>query len=203
VPNNAEFLLGNSIPLFLFQNKMAMNNIHFPESELILNADGSIFHLHLLPEQVADKVILVGDPGRVELVASHFEHREFEVESREFRTVTGTYKGKRITVVSTGIGCDNIDIFGWMGYPMQIKINFLCRDSILAAPLCLDLVILIDAAARDGRYGTQRFLSFFLKSPQHDYTQDEVPENHLFRQYTNLKNAIREMGGYEADETID
>ena len=87
-----------------------MNNIHFPESELILNADGSIFHLHLLPEQVADKVILVGDPGRVELVASHFEHREFEVESREFRTVTGTYKGKRITVVSTGIGCDNIDI---------------------------------------------------------------------------------------------
>ena len=63
-----------------------------------------------------------------------------------------------------------------MGYPMQIKINFLCRDSILAAPLCLDLVLLIDAAARDGRYGTQRFLSFFLKSPQHDYTQDEVPE---------------------------
>ena len=100
-------------------------------------------------------------------------------------------------------GWDNIDIFGWMGYPMQIKINFLCRDSILAAPLCLDLVLLIDAAARDGRYGTQRFLSFFLKSPQHDYTQDEVPENHLFRQYTNLKNAIREMGGYEADETID
>jgi len=100
-------------------------------------------------------------------------------------------------------GWDNIDIFGWMGYPMQIKINFLCRDSILAAPLCLDLVLLIDAAARDGRYGTQRFLSFFLKSPQHDYTQDEVPENHLFRQYTNLKNTIREMGGYEADETID
>lgn len=100
-------------------------------------------------------------------------------------------------------GWDNIDIFGWMGYPMQVKINFLCRDSILAAPLCLDLVLLIDAAARDGRYGTQRFLSFFLKSPQHDYTQDEVPENHLFRQYTNLKNAIREMGGYEADETID
>ena len=81
-----------------------------------------------------------------------------------------------------------------MGYPMQVKINFLCRDSILAAPLCLDLVLLIDAAARDGRYGTQRFLSFFLKSPQHDYTQGEVPENHLFRQYTNLKNAIREMG---------
>jgi len=100
-------------------------------------------------------------------------------------------------------GWDNIDIFGWMGYPMQIKINFLCRDSILAAPLCLDLVLLSDLAARAGRYGTQRFLSFFLKSPMHDYTKDEVPVNHLFQQYVMLKNAIREMGGYEADETID
>ncbi|MBD5294980.1 MAG: inositol-3-phosphate synthase [Bacteroides sp.] len=100
-------------------------------------------------------------------------------------------------------GWDNIDIFGWMNYPMQIKINFLCRDSILAAPLCLDLVLLSDLAARAGRYGTQRFLSFFLKSPQHDYTEDEVPVNHLFQQYVMLKNAIREMGGYEADEEID
>lgn len=100
-------------------------------------------------------------------------------------------------------GWDNIDIFGWMGYPMQIKINFLCRDSILAAPLCLDLVLLCDLAARKGRYGIQRFLSFFLKSPMHDYTQDEVPVNNLFEQYTMLKNAIREMGGYPADEPID
>lgn len=100
-------------------------------------------------------------------------------------------------------GWDNIDIFGWMGYPMQIKINFLCRDSILAAPLCLDLVLLSDLAARAGRYGIQRFLSFFLKSPMHDYTQDEVPVNHLFQQYVMLKNALREMGGYEADEEID
>ena len=100
-------------------------------------------------------------------------------------------------------GWDNIDIFGWMGYPMQIKINFLCRDSILAAPLCLDLVLLSDLAKRAGRYGTQRFLSFFLKSPMHDYTCGEVPVNHLFQQYTMLKNAIREMGGYEADEEID
>ena len=83
---------------------------YFAESELIINADGSIFHLHVKPEQLADKVILVGDPGRVNLVASHFETRECEVESREFRTVTGMYKGKRISVVSTGIGCDNIDI---------------------------------------------------------------------------------------------
>ncbi len=100
-------------------------------------------------------------------------------------------------------GWDNIDIFGWMGYPMQIKINFLCRDSILAAPLCLDLVLLSDLAMRAGRYGTQRFLSFFLKSPMHDYTVGEVPVNHLFQQYTMLKNAIREMGGFEADEEID
>lgn len=100
-------------------------------------------------------------------------------------------------------GWDNIDIFGWMGYPMQIKINFLCRDSILAAPLCLDLVLLSDLAARAGRFGIQRFLSFFLKSPMHDYTKNEVPVNHLFQQYVMLKNAIREMGGYPADEPID
>ena len=100
-------------------------------------------------------------------------------------------------------GWDNIDIFGWMGYPMQIKIDFLCRDSILAAPLCLDLVLLSDLAARAGRYGIQRFLSFFLKSPMHDYQQGEVPVNHLFQQYAILKNALREMGGYEPDQEID
>ncbi|WP_314314277.1 nucleoside phosphorylase [Hoylesella marshii] len=83
---------------------------YFAESELIINKDGSIFHLHLKPEHLADKVILVGDPGRVSLVASHFSTTECEVENREFRTITGLYKGKRITVLSTGIGCDNIDI---------------------------------------------------------------------------------------------
>lgn len=83
---------------------------YFAESELIINPDGSIFHLHVKPEQLADKIILVGDPGRVALVASHFETKECEVESREFKTITGIYKGKRITVQSTGIGCDNIDI---------------------------------------------------------------------------------------------
>ena len=86
-------------------------------------------------------------------------------------------------------GWDNIDIFGWMEYPMQVKINFLCRDSILAA--------------RAGRYGIQRFLSFYLKSPMHDFTKGEKPINNLYQQYTMLKNAIREMGGYEADEEID
>ena len=98
---------------------------------------------------------------------------------------------------------DNIDICGWLGYPMQIKINFLCRDSILAAPVCLDLCLLIDLAQRAGWYGTQRFLSFFLKSPMHDYTQGEEAVNHLYRQHTILKNAIRKMGGYEADEELD
>lgn len=87
-----------------------MATTYFPPSELIINEDGSIFHLHVKPEWLADKVILVGDPGRVALVASHFEEKECEVASREFCTVTGTYKGKRITVISTGIGCDNIDI---------------------------------------------------------------------------------------------
>ena len=82
----------------------------FPESELVINSDGSIFHLHLKPEQLADKVILVGDPGRVNLVASHFDSKECETTNREFHTITGQYKGKRITALSTGIGCDNIDI---------------------------------------------------------------------------------------------
>lgn len=85
-------------------------NTYFAPSELIINDDGSIFHLHVKPEQLADNVILVGDPGRVSVVASHFDSQECDIESREFHTITGTYKGKRITVLSTGIGCDNIDI---------------------------------------------------------------------------------------------
>ncbi|MBR4921896.1 MAG: nucleoside phosphorylase [Prevotella sp.] len=87
-----------------------MNKRVFPASELIINNDGSCFHLHLLPEQLADRVILVGDPGRVETIATYFDERECEVSNREFHAITGTYKGKRITVQSTGIGCDNIDI---------------------------------------------------------------------------------------------
>ncbi len=81
-----------------------------PSSEMIINPDGSIFHLHLRPEQLTDKVILVGDPGRVDLVASHFDTRDFEVSSREFHTIGGTYKGKPIMCLSHGIGPDNIDI---------------------------------------------------------------------------------------------
>lgn len=83
---------------------------YFAESELPINDDGSAFHLHIKPDQLADKVLLVGDPARVNTVASHFEKVEFDVSSREFHTITGTYKGKRITTLSHGIGCDNIDI---------------------------------------------------------------------------------------------
>jgi uridine phosphorylase len=81
-----------------------------PSSELIINDDGSVFHLHIRPEQLADTVILVGDPGRVDLVASMFDKVELTVASREFRTATGTYRNRRMTVLSTGIGTDNIDI---------------------------------------------------------------------------------------------
>lgn len=87
-----------------------MEKKKFEPSELIINQDGSCFHLHLKPEQLADKVILVGDPARVDTVAAHFDTRECEVSSREFHTITGTYKNKRITCQSHGIGCDNIDI---------------------------------------------------------------------------------------------
>ena len=80
------------------------------ESELIINGDGSVFHLHLRPEELADNVILVGDPGRVDLIAEYFEEKEFRHESREFVSVTGKYKGVRMTALSTGIGTDNIDI---------------------------------------------------------------------------------------------
>lgn len=78
--------------------------------QLPINSDGSIFHLHLLPEQLADNVVMMGDPERVAKVASFFDNIEFDQQSREFRTITGTYKGKRITAISHGIGCDNLDI---------------------------------------------------------------------------------------------
>ncbi|MDD4636610.1 MAG: inositol-3-phosphate synthase [Bacteroidales bacterium] len=98
-------------------------------------------------------------------------------------------------------GWDNIDIYGWMGYPMQIKVDFLCKDSILAAPLLLDLVLLSDLACRAGKGGIQTWLSFYLKSPMHDF--EHKPVHDLFEQYAMLKNAIREMGGYEADQELD
>lgn len=80
------------------------------QSELIINPDGSVFHLHLRPDQLTDRIILVGDPARVNIVAEHFDTRDFEVSSREFHTIGGTYKGKPIMCLSHGIGPDNIDI---------------------------------------------------------------------------------------------
>ena len=87
-----------------------MDKRHIESSEMIINPDGSIFHLHLLPSQLCDRIILVGDPGRVDMVASFFDTRTFEVSSREFHTIGGTYKGKPIMCLSHGIGPDNIDI---------------------------------------------------------------------------------------------
>ncbi|MDE7368360.1 MAG: nucleoside phosphorylase [Muribaculaceae bacterium] len=81
-----------------------------PSSELIINDDGSVFHLHLRPDQLTDRIILVGDPGRVNMVAEFFDEKTFEVQSREFHTIGGTYKGKPIMCLSHGIGPDNIDI---------------------------------------------------------------------------------------------
>ena len=96
-------------------------------SELIINSDGSVFHLHLRPEELADTVILVGDPGRVELVSSFFDNVELRRASREFVSATGTYKGCRMTVLSTGIGCDNLDIV-MTELDALVNINFSTRQ---------------------------------------------------------------------------
>lgn len=96
---------------------------------------------------------------------------------------------------------DNIDIFGWMGYPMTIKVNFLCRDSILAAPLVLDLILFSDVAIRANLYGIQEFMSFYCKAPMHK--DGDKPVHDLFKQFAMLKNKIRELAGYEADQELD
>src|SRR5882757_8549826 len=87
-----------------------MKNNSLPESELVLNKDGSVYHLHLKDEHIADNIIVVGDQGRVEVISKYFDKVECEIRNREFVTHTGSFKGKRITVLSTGIGTDNIDI---------------------------------------------------------------------------------------------
>ena len=92
-------------------------------------------------------------------------------------------------------GWDNIDIFGWMQYPMQIKIDFLCRDSILAAPIVLDLALFMDLAKRNNQKGVQEWLSFYFKSPQ--TSNNLTPENDLFIQQTKLKNTLRVWMGEE------
>lgn len=98
-------------------------------------------------------------------------------------------------------GWDNIDIFGWLGYPMQIKINFLCRDSILAAPVMLDLILFTDLAHREGMKGIQDWLSFYFKSPMHD--EDKISEHDLFIQQIKLKNTLRTLMNEEPVTHID
>lgn len=98
-------------------------------------------------------------------------------------------------------GWDNIDLVGWMGYPMQLKVDFLCRDSILAAPLCLDLVLFADLALRCGFSGIQDWLSFYFKSPMH--AEDRVPEHDLFIQHTILKNTLRKIIGEPTLDYLD
>jgi myo-inositol-1-phosphate synthase len=93
---------------------------------------------------------------------------------------------------------DNIDIFGWLGYPMQIKVNFLCRDSILAAPIVLDLIIFMDLAQRAGMKGIQEWMAFYFKSPMHD--ESLYPEHDIFIQSMKLKNTLRYLAG---EDTID
>lgn len=115
-----------------------MNKRTFAPSELIINEDGSVFHLHLKPEQLARKVILVGDPGRVKTVASFFNTCECKVNNREFKSITGTYQGKRITVLSTGIGCDNIDIV-MNELDVLVNVDFQTREE-KDEPLSLEIV---------------------------------------------------------------
>ncbi|MDR3056908.1 MAG: inositol-3-phosphate synthase [Prevotella sp.] len=98
-------------------------------------------------------------------------------------------------------GWDNIDLFGWLGYKMQMKVDFLCKDSILAAPLCLDLVLFSDLAKRAGMSGIQDWLSFYFKSPMHE--PSKIAEHDLFIQYVKLKNTLRKMIGEETVDFID
>ena len=92
-------------------------------------------------------------------------------------------------------GWDNIDLVGWLDYPMQLKINFLCRDSILAAPIVLDVALFLDLAQRAGMKGIQEWLSFYFKSPIH--SRDLYPEHDLFIQLMKLKNTLRHLRGEE------
>ncbi len=104
------FLVQVHAALVLYLNINFYYGIMIENSELIINPDGSIYHLHLLPQDISNNIILVGDQGRVKIVANNFDTIELEKSNREFFTITGTYKGKRFTVISTGIGTDNIDI---------------------------------------------------------------------------------------------
>ena len=113
-------------------------------SELITNDDGSIFHLHLLPEDLADTVILVGDPGRVETIATYFDSVELKKSNREFYTLTGTYKNRRLSVLSTGIGPDRFD-----GNP-ALHYHFICKHCGSVLDLSVDGLDHINVLANQG-----------------------------------------------------
>ena len=174
----------------MFKTRMLGLNGWF-STNILGNRDGEV-----LDDPASFKTKEVSKLSVIETILDGEEHPE--LYSNIFHKVRINYYPPRN---DNKEGWDNIDFFGWMGYPMQIKVDFLCRDSILAAPLLLDLVLFSDLAKRAGRSGIQDWLSFYLKSPMHDF--EHKPVHDLFQQFTVLKNNLREMGGYEADECID
>ena len=129
-----------------------------PESEFVINSDGSCFHLHLRPEQLADKIVMCGDPGRVDMIASFFDSKECEVTSREFHTVTGTYKGKKVSVQAHGMGIPSIGIYTWELF------NFYGVERIIRIGTCgsykadvkLGSLVIAEGACTDSNYGKER-----------------------------------------------
>jgi len=154
-------------------------------SELIINADGSIFHLHLKPEQLADNIILVGDPGRVELIGKLLTDIEFQVQNREFVSTTGTYNNQRITIVSTGIGTDNIDIVV-NELDALANINLTTRE-INAAHRKLNFV----------RIGTSGGLQPFLDVNSFVISQKAIGFDGLLNYYAN-RNSVSDLPFEEA-----
>jgi uridine phosphorylase len=154
-------------------------------SELIINADGSIFHLHLKPEQIADNIILVGDPGRVELIGKLLTDIEFQVQNREFVSITGKYNNKRITIVSTGIGTDNIDIV----------VNEL--DALANINLVTREINPVHRKLNFVRIGTSGGLQDFLGVNSFVISQKAIGFDGLLNYYAN-RNAVSDLAFEEA-----
>jgi uridine phosphorylase len=154
-------------------------------SELIINADGSIFHLHLKPEQIADNIILVGDPGRVELIGKLLTDIEFQVQNREFVSTTGKYNNKRITIVSTGIGTDNIDIV----------VNEL--DALANINLVTREINPVHRKLNFVRIGTSGGLQDFLGVNSFVISQKAIGFDGLLNYYAN-RNAVSDLAFEEA-----
>ena len=154
-------------------------------SELIINADGSIFHLHLKPEQIADNIILVGDPGRVELIGKLLTDIEFQVQNREFVSITGKYNDNRITIVSTGIGTDNIDIV----------VNEL--DALANINLVTREINPVHRKLNFVRIGTSGGLQDFLGVNSFVISQKAIGFDGLLNYYAN-RNAVSDLAFEEA-----